>query len=195
MIKNLDVKVILNKRKFGRVLEPAIKKVAEEIGYGIITKWDQSVINNATAEAGRGDTNNLARALFSTLSGYSSDVWHRVTAPSLRTSRYGWGRNYRDVFGSFSVDSFYDNVSFSMRPDVVGNKFLVSILLGNFEKAAEKATKIMWFKLGRKRAFKYVYMDYNMARISSIVDSTKSYIKGIVSSVKAKASSWIGMWK
>lgn len=195
MIKNLDVKVILNKRKFGKVLEPAIKKVAEEVGYGVVAKWDQAVINHTTAEAGQGDTNNLARSLFSTLSGYSSDVWHKVAAPSLRASKYGWGRNYRDVFGTFTFDNFYDNVSMSMRPDIVGNKFLVSIMLSNFASSAEKATKIYWTRLGKRRVFKYVYMDYNIARIGSIVDSTKSYVKGIVAAVKAKATSWIGMWK
>jgi len=186
-----NFKIDINKKDI-QLLEAAILKSMDKkiraghraVAAGLITDWNSKAMKHLSFEESEGDTNNLVRSVFSSLSDYSSPHVMKVPTPSFHQTRHGGrSRRYAERFGFWSLDKIKD-ASMLIKHSL--NDWTITIRKDDIMKAARFAThQFTSGKRGRKiRSFYYMDTGINQTRIENLMGD---FLRGVARTAKRYA--------
>lgn len=179
------------RKKVQQRLEPKLRSIAEAVGFSIQAEMNRTVEENLTREVDAGDTNNMARALFSTMKDYSgpkimgkfgSVKWHET-----KFTNPAWKRGYEDkrhTFGFFSLDRFKEVIGVQK---LSSGGFSVTWFANRLAQAVKNATKVI-----ANKAYNYSTSQLNENNIERVFNHVKDNVNDIAIRVKEYLSRRLG---
>lgn len=179
------------RKKVQEKLEPKLRSIAEAVGFSIQAEMNRTVEERLTREVNVGDTNNMARALFSTMSDYSGPkIMGKFGSIKFHETRYTnalWLKTApekRHNFGFFSLDRFKEVVGVQKR---ASGEFSVTWFANRLAQAVKNATKMVAGK-----ACIYSGSMFNKNRVEKVFSHVKDNINDIAIRVKEYLSRRLG---
>jgi hypothetical protein len=153
-------------------MEAKLRDYHKKIAAGMISEWNKIAISNMSRESGEGDTNNMVRSMFSTMSDLKDGALFNPPTPTYQRSKHRNKNRYLEKFGFWSEDNF-SKIASVTKQNI--KHWTIMIKLDKFIESAKFATEIIYRrkKDGAINKFNYMKTAINEVRIGvSILDFT-----------------------
>jgi len=153
-------------------METKLRGYHKKIAAGMVSEWNKIAISNMSRDAGEGDTNNMVRSMFSTMSDFKDAALFNPPTPTYMHSKHKKKSRYLEKFGFWSEDNF-SKVASVTKQNI--KHWTILIKLDKFLESAKFATEIIYRrkKDGAINKFNYMKTALNEVRIGvSILDFT-----------------------
>lgn len=167
-------------KKIKKATELKLREMAKAAGFSIQAEMNRQVETSLTREADQGDTNNLARALFSKMKGYSgARIAGKFGSVKMHPTKYSGG-SYKwkhENFGKKSLDRFSQVVRVVRK--ALG-EFQLTWYSSRLWEAVMEATKVQGKNSGEYTLKHYVESFLNYPRVYNVFNNVMASASDIV---------------